>query len=168
MYLHQRFVFQYHNYRSVKSNSLLTTGKKIQETRQENEDRALASLDPKSAPGNLFFRIRTPGRAMFFFIAGIQPKTVELDAQSRMCPKCGLYQAQLKRVDHYLSLFFIPLFPVKKGNPFLECRRCAGVFTEAGQPWFENSQKAPYLCPACGQPMDTSFRYCPSCGKPLR
>ena len=74
---------------------------------------------------------------MFFFIAGIQPKTVELDAPSRMCPKCGLYQAQLKRVDHYLSLFFIPLFPVKKGNPFLECRRCAGVFTESGQPWFE-------------------------------
>jgi hypothetical protein len=29
--------FSYHNYRSVKSNSLLTTGKKIQETRQEGE-----------------------------------------------------------------------------------------------------------------------------------
>ncbi len=26
---------------------------------------------------------------MFFFIAGIQPKTVEVDAPSRVCPKCG-------------------------------------------------------------------------------
>jgi len=105
---------------------------------------------------------------MFFFIAGIQPRAVELDASPRMCPKCGLYQAQLKRVDHYLSLFFIPLFPVKRGSPFLECRSCAGVFTETGQPWFEPSPKGSPPCPACGRPMDASFRYCPSCGKPVR
>jgi hypothetical protein len=108
------------------------------------------------------------GRAMFFFIAGIQPKTVELDAPSRVCPKCGLNQARLKRVDHYLSLFFIPLFPVKRGRPFLECRSCAGVFTETGQPWHEPSPKGPPSCPACGRPLDASFRYCPSCGQPVR
>ena len=140
----------YHNYRFIKSNSLLTTGKEIQETRQDIEARAFT------------------GRAMFFFIAGIQPKTVELETLSRMCPKCGLHQAQLKRVDHYLSLFFIPLFPVKRGGLFLECRSCAGVFTESGQPWLEPSPKGPPSCPACGGPMDASFRYCPACGHPVR
>jgi len=105
---------------------------------------------------------------MFFFIAGIQPKTVKLDGQSRMCPKCGLHQAQLKRVDHYLSLFFIPLFPVKKGVPFLECERCAGVFTESGHPRYEPSQKGSQACPSCGEPMDPSYRYCPSCGQRVR
>jgi predicted RNA-binding Zn-ribbon protein involved in translation (DUF1610 family) len=142
-------VVAYHNYRFPKSNSLLTTGKKIQETRLKNEEAACS------------------GRGMFFFIAGIQPKTVELAASSRMCPNCGLYQAQLKRVDHYLSIFFIPLFPVKKGSPFLECRNCAGVFTETGQPCSEMSNNAPRICSSCGRAMDASFRYCPSCGRPV-
>ena len=105
---------------------------------------------------------------MFFFIAGIQPKTVELDTQSRMCPKCGLYQARLKKVDNYVSVFFIPLFPVKRGSPFLECRSCGGVFSEAGQPWVEPAQTSVPHCPACGRAVDASFRYCPFCGKPVR
>jgi len=105
---------------------------------------------------------------MFFFIAGIQPRTVELDASSRMCPKCGLYQTRLKRVDHYISLFFIPLFPVKRGTPFLECGSCAGVFSETGQPWFEPARKGSRSCPSCGQPVEAVFRYCPSCGKAIR
>ncbi|MGE5841507.1 MAG: zinc ribbon domain-containing protein [Deltaproteobacteria bacterium] len=105
---------------------------------------------------------------MFFFIAGIQPKTVELEDSSRMCPKCGLYQARSKRADHYFSLFFIPLFPVKRGSPFLECGRCGGVFNETGQPWFEPPRGVAIACPACGQPLKASFRYCPSCGKTVR
>ena len=105
---------------------------------------------------------------MFFFIAGIQPKTVELDVPSRMCPKCGIYQARLKRVDHYVSLFFISLLPVKRGTPFLECRSCGGVFSETGQPWFEPSQEGSLSCPACGRPIDKAYRYCPSCVKPMR
>ncbi|MCU0593997.1 MAG: zinc ribbon domain-containing protein [Desulfobacterota bacterium] len=104
---------------------------------------------------------------MFFFIAGIQPKTVELEPSSRACPRCGLNQVRLKRVDHYVSLFFIPLIPVKRGTPFLECRSCGGLFSETGQPWAEGSQENRQTCPACGQPMDASFRYCPSCGRPV-
>jgi len=107
-------------------------------------------------------------RGMFFFIAGVQPKTVELDDRPRMCPKCGLAQARLKRVDHYVSLFFIPLFPVKRGSPFLECGSCAGVFTETGQPWPGALQKGALSCSACGLPVDASFRYCPSCGRPVQ
>ncbi len=53
---------------------------------------------------------------MFFFIGGVQPKTITLDDSRRLCPACGLAQARLKRTDQYLSLFFIPLFPVKRGE----------------------------------------------------
>ena len=44
------------------------------------------------------------------FIAGISPKTKILDQNPRRCPLCGLHQAYYKRMDYYLSLFFIPLF----------------------------------------------------------
>ncbi|MFO7459846.1 MAG: zinc ribbon domain-containing protein [Desulfatiglandales bacterium] len=105
---------------------------------------------------------------MFFFIAGIQPKTLDLEDQSRMCPACGLYQARLRRVDHYLSLFFVPLFRVKKGHPLVECRSCGGVFTESGQPSFALLSGKTARCPSCGGTLDPAFRYCPSCGKHLR
>ena len=64
---------------------------------------------------------------MFFLIGGVQPKTVTLDEVPGICAACGLAQARLKRVDHYLSLFFIPLFAVKKGDPVLICDR-VGLF----------------------------------------
>jgi hypothetical protein len=103
---------------------------------------------------------------MFFFIAGIQPKTVTLDETPRMCPACGLYQARLKRVDHYLSLFFIPLFPVKKGGPFVQCQRCGSVFSESGEAW-GGTRTGDRTCPGCGRPVEPGFRFCPSCGRRL-
>ncbi len=101
---------------------------------------------------------------MFFLIGGVQPKTVTLDEVPGICAACGLAQARLKRVDHYLSLFFIPLFAVKKGDPVLICDRCGaishperdlrGTFKEARRD----------MCPQCGYPVARDFRYCPSCG----
>ncbi len=67
---------------------------------------------------------------MFFFIGGVQPKTMTLDDTPRLCPACGLAQARLKRIDHYLSLFFIPLFPVKRGEPAVICDRCGAVSSQ--------------------------------------
>ena len=103
---------------------------------------------------------------MFFFIGGVQPKRVTVDEQPRVCPSCGLARARVKRTDHYLSLFFIPLFRVKRGEPFLECPQCgvAGVSYGTGS--------APALgpvprCPHCGYGVDATFRYCPSCGRSL-
>lgn len=52
-----------------------------------------------------------------------------------MCPSCGLPSAKLKRLDHYLSLFFIPIIPVKKGERFIECDRCGGLFNEMDKPY---------------------------------
>jgi uncharacterized C2H2 Zn-finger protein len=56
-----------------------------------------------------------------------------MDDQPRVCPRCGLSSAYLKRLDHYISLFFIPLIPIKRGERFLECDRCRGIFDERGR-----------------------------------
>ncbi|MGB9700273.1 MAG: zinc ribbon domain-containing protein [Thermodesulfobacteriota bacterium] len=99
----------------------------------------------------------------------MQPKKVNLDDQPRPCPRCGLPSARLKRLDHYLSLFFIPLIPVKRGEPFLECHRCGGIFSEGGQPtpppffWSEATKK----CPRCRREVDPEFNFCPYCGQKI-
>ncbi|GKT08964.1 zinc ribbon domain-containing protein [Desulforhabdus sp. TSK] len=101
---------------------------------------------------------------MFFFIGGIQPKTVDLEETARLCPACGLAQARLRRVDHYLSLFFIPLFPVKRGEPVVICDRC-GAVSAPDAPWESVPPKpARRDCPQCGSALDPSFKYCPRCG----
>ena len=98
---------------------------------------------------------------MFFLVGGISPKTVVLDASARRCPACGLFQARLQRVDHYLNLFFIPLWRVKKGEPLLVCNRCGTLSPPdaAAQP-----ASAAETCAHCGQPLAPDFRYCPHCG----
>ena len=92
------------------------------------------------------------------FIGGIQPRTVTIDETPRICPSCGLAQARLKRVDHYASLFFIPVFRVKKGETFVHCERCRqSAGTVAGKS----------ACSRCGRALDSDFRFCPYCGAPL-
>lgn len=105
---------------------------------------------------------------MFFFIGGIQPKTVEIENQPRMCHACGLYQARLKRMDHYLSIFFIPLFRLKKGSPFLQCGSCGTISHESGDPWHEVPGSRGLRCGHCGNKLDAEFRFCPHCGKEVK
>ena len=104
---------------------------------------------------------------MCFFIAGVQPKTRILDSAPRRCPRCGLYQAYTQQVDHYISLFFIPLLRIKQGEPFLYCRRC-------GQPVAPGVQQADAAgsfgrssskCRQCGRILEEQFTYCPYCGQ---
>lgn len=104
---------------------------------------------------------------MFFFIGGIQPKTVIVDRQFRACSVCGHHEVYLKRVDQYLSLFFIPLFPVKKGNPFLSCENCKTVFDEQGLPMDSEGTKQK-KCPRCGREIASDFNFCPYCGKAMK
>lgn len=101
---------------------------------------------------------------MFFLIGGVQPKTVTVDETPRICPACGLAQARLKRVDHYLSLFFIPLFPVKKGDPVVICDRCGAISYPEGEFRKSERQARRDVCPQCGYPVTRDFRYCPACG----
>jgi hypothetical protein len=105
---------------------------------------------------------------MFFFIGGVQPKTVRLERRARLCPVCQHSAVYLKRVDHYLSLFFIPLFPVKKGAPFLACDNCLSVFDENGSRVRDVQQKSSRACPYCGRSLEDDFDFCPRCGKKVR
>ncbi|MCF8050157.1 MAG: zinc ribbon domain-containing protein [Desulfobacterales bacterium] len=103
---------------------------------------------------------------MFFFIGGITPKTRRIDEQPIRCPNCGLNQAYRTRVDHWLHLFFIPVFPVKRGEPFLFCEHCRrpvdSARTSAPPP-----RSIRLECRVCGKPVEEGFRYCPHCGQRL-
>ncbi len=108
---------------------------------------------------------------MFFFIAGIQPKTKVLDDTPKMCPVCGLYRARLKRIDHYFSVFFIPIFRVKKGEPVLVCDLCGPVSSDMASereavPSRMKTGREP-ICPSCGSKVQADFRFCPYCGQRL-
>jgi hypothetical protein len=104
---------------------------------------------------------------MFFFIGGVQPRTVRVDRQLRACPLCGRMELSLKRIDHYLSLFFIPLFPVKRGIPFLSCGSCRVSFKEDGSPCEQDSKDVRRKCQHCGKKLASDFVFCPYCGKTI-
>jgi hypothetical protein len=96
---------------------------------------------------------------MFFLIAGIQPKTKVIDNSPRQCTACGLPRAYLKRTDQYLSIFFIPVFPVKRGAPFLACENCERVHYAGG------FQRNALRCASCGRELEREFLFCPYCGR---
>jgi hypothetical protein len=104
---------------------------------------------------------------MFFFIGGIQPRTKIVDKQARPCPACQQIKVFRKRIDHYLSLFFIPLFPVKKGTPFLICENCHTVIDERGERMDFGPKAWKRRCPRCERVVDPDFSFCPYCGQNL-
>jgi predicted RNA-binding Zn-ribbon protein involved in translation (DUF1610 family) len=73
---------------------------------------------------------------MFFLVAGVQPRTRTVDDTPHRCPNCGRNSAKLKRIDHYFSLFFIPLFPVKRGDEILLCKNCGHASSPEGKTYF--------------------------------
>jgi hypothetical protein len=99
------------------------------------------------------------------FIVGVTPKTKTLDQNPRRCPICGLNQAYAKRVDHYLSLFFIPVFRVKKGEPFIICDRCERTTYDYGSDLRHQPKNDTHRCRYCGKPLDLDFKFCPYCSK---
>jgi RNA polymerase subunit RPABC4/transcription elongation factor Spt4 len=102
---------------------------------------------------------------MLFIIAGLSPKVKDLDENRRTCPVCGERAARMRRVDHWFHLFFFPLFPVRKGEPFLFCEGCEGK----GSGPVDRIPPPPgrRRCPSCGEATDPGFRYCPFCGQRL-
>lgn len=97
---------------------------------------------------------------MFFFIGGIQPKTRRISSNPRPCPSCGYHAAYFKRIDSCLSLFFIPIFPVKRGDTVLICERCGAIFDEKGRTTTDDTR-----CRYCGRNLSEDFTFCPHCGK---
>ncbi len=99
------------------------------------------------------------------FIGGVQPRTKVLEKSPRLCRACNFTAAYLKRIDHYLSLFFIPLFPVKRGEPMLICDSCGAVMSPTGEvEWRPQVEPKPEVCPKCAKPVSPEFEYCPYCG----
>lgn len=104
---------------------------------------------------------------MFFLIGGITPKTRRIDEQPIRCANCGRNQAYRTRVDHWLHLFFIPVLPVRRGEPFVFCEHCR-------QPVDQIRGREPTTptagfrqCPSCRKSVEERFRYCPHCGQRL-
>ncbi len=128
--------------------------------------------------GEVFWQVdhgRQGGGVIFIFIGGMQPKRVKLDDQARLCPACGARAARLVRHDNYLSLFFIPLVPLKRGQEVLECERCGSLSdphvlnqVRPEPPAGGRSTQAPERCPRCGQGLQKQFIYCPNCGQKVR
>jgi RNA polymerase subunit RPABC4/transcription elongation factor Spt4 len=100
-----------------------------------------------------------------FFIAGISPKIKLLDNNPRRCPVCGMAQAYYKRVDHYLSIFFIPVLRVKMGEPFIMCDPCERTILERGKEYYPGPKYQNKKCRNCGSTLQKDFKYCPDCGK---
>jgi rubrerythrin len=103
----------------------------------------------------------------FFFIGGVQPRVKVLDETPRRCPRCGLNQAYLKRVDHYISLFFIPVLKVKTGAPMLICNRCERPVREADLNLSRQSPEPGKTCRFCKKDFPAEFAFCPICGRRL-
>lgn len=103
-----------------------------------------------------------------FFIAGISPKTIVIDENKKLCPICGLARAYYRRIDHYFTLFFIPLFRVKKGEEFLMCEKCEQEIQEFefGNDSLQSGETE--ICNKCGKKLKADFTFCPYCGKPKK
>jgi hypothetical protein len=101
------------------------------------------------------------------FIAGITPKTKRIDQNPRRCPVCGLGQAYSARIDHYLSLFFIPILRVKKGEPFIMCDRCEKPVGQFEQGYASSPDNQNQRCRYCGKALQKGFIFCPYCGKAI-
>jgi len=102
-----------------------------------------------------------------FIIAGVSPRIKILETTPRLCPVCGLARAYLKRIDHYFTLFFIPVIRMKKGQPVLICEKCDRNVQEMT---LEPPSKTPAesVCGSCGRVLEKEFDYCPYCGKYIR
>eukprot|EP00743_Colponemidia_sp_Colp-15_P014141 GILK01016657.1.p1 GENE.GILK01016657.1~~GILK01016657.1.p1 ORF type:complete len:104 (-),score=1.03 GILK01016657.1:240-551(-) len=101
---------------------------------------------------------------VFFFIGGVVPKTVRVDDKPRDCAECGGQgTAYLQRVDHYFSLFFVRLFPLTRGEPFLQCEKCNTTSLPGDAPARSSKQ----VCSNCGWQLQPEFRFCPICGSSL-
>lgn len=85
----------------------------------------------------------------------------EIDATARECPACKAHQATLKRVDHYLCLFRIPVMRVRKGEPFLACNGCESIIAKDYKKSRTTSKR---ICSTCGRALYGDV-YCPICGR---
>lgn len=103
-----------------------------------------------------------------FFIGGVQPKTVRIKQYPQSCPHCAHNKVFQKRVDHFISLFFIPLIRIKKGIPFDICDHCHSFLEIENPTPIHGNETHHSQCKYCGQLLSFEFAFCPACGKPVK
>ena len=63
-----------------------------------------------------------------FLIFGLRTRDKVVSRRPMVCEVCGSHAAQtLFKRSTRLSLFFIPLFPVKPSSYYLDCAHCGTV-----------------------------------------
>ena len=71
---------------------------------------------------------RTASVAEVFLIFGLKSTDRRIGSRVMACEICGVTAAQvLTRRSTKVSLFFIPLFPVKPAAHYLHCTNCGSV-----------------------------------------
>lgn len=66
---------------------------------------------------------------LFFFIFSVNDRESVLEEGEFDCPYCQTTRPYVyKEVRPYVSLYFLPLFPVGGGREFVQCQVCGNVF----------------------------------------
>lgn len=66
---------------------------------------------------------------LFFFIFSMNDREKVVDSGEFECPYCQTIRPYLyKEVRPYVSLYFIPLFPLGQGRAYVECEVCHNHF----------------------------------------
>jgi hypothetical protein len=72
----------------------------------------------------------TERQSMFFIVWGREGIVKIIGSGNLECPLCNLVTAyELRKVQKYFTLFWIPIFPYGKAIEYLECLRCKTTFS---------------------------------------
>ncbi len=75
-------------------------------------------------------------------IFGTSSRESVRDQGSFLCPRCSMQRAyQLKSVDRYFSLYFIPLIPIGSAGTYVQCLSCGGTFAEEVLTWDPEAER---------------------------
>ncbi|MGL6076506.1 MAG: zinc-ribbon domain-containing protein [Fimbriiglobus sp.] len=84
------------------------------------------------------------------------------------CPECRARKPAVEGVRKtYVTLFFIPLFPIASHEPFYRCEGCDGKFDpDARWPYDFGEHASPKLwnCSRCKSPNSNQTYRCKACG----
>ena len=62
-------------------------------------------------------------------IFGTKGRTKEIGRGEFFCPNCRIQRPYIeKRISRYFTLYFIPIFPIKKLGEYVECQVCKKAY----------------------------------------
>jgi uncharacterized Zn-finger protein len=94
---------------------------------------------------------------LFFFIFSVNDREKVIETGEFDCPYCGTTRQYLyKEARPYVSLYFIPLFPVGGGREFVECDFCHNVFEPELAPLEKEKRKGKRKPKTVGELMENA------------